>query len=497
MSNLIVIGAGIGGISAAARLARAGYNVTLLEKNAAPGGRVALLEREGYRFDVGPTLFLMPETFAATYADLGERMADHLTLRRVNPNYRVHFHDGSYLDVTPDMARMREQMEAMEPGSFQELLRFLDEGYRHYYTSLEKFVGRNFYNWGEFLNPAHLPLLFTLKPLQKHASVVAQHFSDPRLQAAFSFQNMYLGLSPYDAPATYTLLQFTELAEGVWFPEGGLYRVIEDLVEIAENSGVSVRYDAPVARIDVEEGRATGVTLESGERLDADLVVANADLPYVYASLLPDDGTAERLAQKKYTSSAIMFYWGVAGPRSPELLHHNAFLADHRYRESFEDIFERYTLPEEPSFYINVPSRGDPEFAPPEGDGLMALVPVGSLNSDHPQAWGELRDRARDWIFDHLEALGVDDLRDRILFEESLTPPEYRNRWNLTHGAAFGLSHNVMQVGYLRPHNRHPRYGNLYFVGASTHPGTGLPIVLISARLVEERIRKEHAPPDR
>jgi phytoene desaturase len=221
------------------------------------------------------------------------------------------------------------------------------------------------------------------------------------------------------------------------------------------------------------------------------VVVANADLPYVYSNLLPDDGSAERLARKKFTSSALMFYWGVQGEKSPELLHHNVFLADNEYQPSFDKIFKELTLPQTPSFYINAPARTDASFAPADGDALMALVPVGHLDESRTQDWPALRERARNFVLSKLEEIGVKDLRGRILFEETIGPPEYLKSLNLAKGAAFGLSHNFLQVGYLRPHNRHPRYQNLYFAGASTHPGTGLPIVLLSARLTTERILKE------
>lgn len=497
MNSVLVIGAGIGGIATAARLARAGYQVRVLEKGPQPGGRTGVIEKEGFRFDTGPTLFLMPQTFAETYTALSERIDDHLDLMPLDPTYRVHFHDDTSLDLTPNLVRMREQLDAMEPGSFEAFLRFLSEGYRHYYLSLEHFVGRNFNSWLEYFHPTNLPLLLRLKALVKHQNNTARYFRDPRLQATFSFQNMYLGLSPYDAPATYSLLQFTELAEGVWFPRGGMYRVIESLVAIAEGLGVRFHYDTPVAHIEVEGTRAVGVTLESGERMQADLVVANADLPYVYTKLLPDDGMAARLANKKYTSSALMFYWGIKGERSAALQHHNVFLADHRYRESFDRIFRDLTLPDEPSFYVCAPTRTDPTFAPPDGDSLTVLVPVGHINERHPQDWLALEQRARETVVKRLSALGLKDLEGGITFEATMGPPDYLRALNLAKGAAFGLSHNFAQVGYLRPHNRHPRYGNLYFVGASTHPGTGLPIVLLSARLVVDRILEEQALPVR
>ena len=492
MTSIIVVGAGIGGIASAARLAKAGYQVTVVEKTDRPGGRASTIEERGFFFDTGPSLFLMPASYAETYLALGERMENHLDLARIDPTYRVHFNDGGHIDLISDVLQMREQLEAMEPGSFDGYLRFLRQGYRHYYLSLEKFVGRNFYTWSEYFHPANAPLLIQLHALQKHYAHTAQCFRDPRLRAAFSFQNMYMGLSPFDAPATYTLLQFTELAEGVWYPRQGMYSIIRSLTAIAEKWGVRFRYDTPVARIDVEGSRTVGVTLESGEPLKADIVVANADLPYVYAQLLPDDGSAARLAGKKYTSSTLMFYWGLKGERSERLMHHNIFLSDHAYRLSFDEIFYQHTLPKEPSFYIHAPVRTVPGFAPADHDALMVLVPTGHMDEAQAQDWPALQQRAKQAVLARLARLGLEDLEERIDFEATFTPPDYHRIWNLTKGAAFGLSHNVLQVGYLRPHNRHARYGNLYFVGASTHPGTGLPIVLISARLVTERILREH-----
>jgi phytoene desaturase len=489
--KIVIIGAGIGGIAIAGRLAKAGHAVTVFEKNATPGGRAQVIQKDGFRFDTGPTLFLMPEIYRETYAALGERMEDHLELVCIDPTYRIHFHNSTHLDLSHNLLSMREQLEAIETGAFAKFLEFMAEGYRHYSLSLQKFVGRNFYSYLDYFSPQNLPLLFRLKALTKHAKNIARYFRDPRLQAAFSFQNMYLGLSPYDAPATYSLLQYTELGEGVWFPKGGMYRVIETLVKIVEGLGVHFEYNAPVREIRVNSHQAEGITLEDGTFVKADVVIANADLPYVYANLLPEDGSAARLARKKYTSSTLMFYWGLRGERSSQLLHHNVFLADHEYKASFDKIFKELTLPQTPSFYVNAPARTDASFAPADGDALMILVPVGHLNEKEPQDWEALRTRARRFVIAKLEEIGVKDLEKRIVVEETIGPPYYLHQLNLTKGAAFGLSHNFLQVGYLRPHNRHPRYQNLYFVGASTHPGTGLPIVLLSAKLTAERIFKE------
>jgi phytoene desaturase len=491
--TVLVIGAGIGGIAAAARLTRSGYDVTVLEKNATPGGRCSQLIRDGHRFDTGPTLFLMPEVFAETYRALGERMQDHLDLRRIDPTYRIHFADGTQLALTANLHAMQTQLEAIEPGSFGGLLRYLVEGHQHYHLSLQRFVGRNFYSLPDYFSLQNLPLLFKLKALVKHYDNIGNYFRHPYLKAAFTFQNMYLGLSPYDAPATYSLLQYTELADGVWFPIGGLYRVIESLVSIATAHGVRFMYNTPVQQIEVDGGRAAGVILSDGARLSADVIVANADLPYVYRHLLPATADAERLERLHYTCSAIMFYWGVDTVYS-QLGPHNVFLAGD-YRASFERIFKAHTLPDEPSFYVHAPARIDPAAAPCGEDTLLVLVPVGHLAEATHQDWDALRSHARSTVLHRLADTGVTDLDRHVKFEVSYTAQDWLQRYNLAKGAAFSLSHTFFQVGYLRPQNRHRRYRNLYFVGGSTHPGTGLPIVLISARLTTERILNEIGVP--
>jgi phytoene desaturase len=432
----------------------------------------------------------MPEVFAETYAALGETMSDHLDLKRIDPTYKVHFDDGLRLQLTADIGSMQAQLDQVEPGAFGGFLRYIAEGNRHYKISLEKFVGRNFRNIFEYFSLANLPLLFQLKALIKHYGNVGRFFKDERLKAAFTFQNMYLGLSPYDAPATYSLLQYTELADGIWYPIGGMYRVIETLTAIAEKLGVRFVYNAPVRDIKVAGGKVERVETEDGRNWEADVFVGNADLPYIYKELLPPNSDAPKLDKKSYTCSTIMFYWGV-DKAYPQIAHHNVFLAGD-YKASFDSIFNEHQLPEKPSFYVHAPTRTDDSAAPAGQDSLYVLVPVGHLDENNPQDWSALVDRARETVLTRLGAeMGATDLREHIKFEIVKTPLTWQEQFNLAKGAAFGLSHNFMQVGYLRPQNRHAQFKNLYFTGASTHPGTGLPIVLLSAKLTTTRILQE------
>ena len=493
-SSVVVIGAGIGGIASAAHLARRGLHVTVVEKNAHPGGRCDYFARDGHHFDVGPTLFIMPLLFEAEFAALGTSIHEMLALQRVDPTYRLVFDNGSHLSLTSDIKSMREQLESIQPGSFNGFLRYLEEGNHHYQVAMSRLVNRDFRTASEFFSLSNIPLLFSLRPLIPHYLNMASYFKDPRLKAAFTFQDVYMGLSPFEAPATFSMMSYTELAHGAWYPKGGMYQVVEVLMAIAHQAGVEFEFDTAVERIDVRGNQAHGVVLAGGRRLEADVVLANADLPYVYHDLLPDRDLAEKLAHKRFSCSTISFFWGV-DKRFETLGPHTLFLADD-YKNNFNSIIQKLDLPDNPSLYIHAPARLDPTKAPPDQDTLIAIVPVGHLNETGEQDWGSRRDQARQSVFDRLALIGITDLDKHIKFEVSFNPLSWRKRYNLMKGSTHGLSHNLTQLGYLRPHNRHPRYPNLYFVGASTHPGTGVPTALVSARLVAERITEELGIPD-
>jgi phytoene desaturase len=315
---------------------------------------------------------------------------------------------------------------------------------------------------------------------------MSKYFDDPRLKTAFTFQDVYMGLSPFEAPATFSMMPYTELAHGVFYPRGGMYSIVEALMDLAREADVEFLFDASVARIDVNKAHARGVTLEDGQRLESDAVLANADLPYVYKDLLPDDDLAESLARKRFSCSVISFFWGVDKVYD-SLSPHSLFLADD-YEENFKSIINDLGLPSNPCLYIHAPTRLDPAMAPRGEDTLIAIVPVGHMSGNGDQDWREIRDRARQQVFRRLATLGITDLESHIKFETTYTPLSWFKHYNLMKGSTHGLCHNLTQLGYFRPRNRHPRYHNLYFTGASTHPGTGMPTAMVSGRLSAQHI---------
>jgi phytoene desaturase len=487
--TVLIIGAGVGGIAAAVHLARRGMRVRVVEKNRWPGGRCDRFERAGHQFNTGPTLLIMPHVYEQEFAALGMSLQEQLDLIRVDPTYHLVFDDGTQLALTSDLKRMCDQLEAMEPGSFQGFLRYMGEGSQHYALAMERLVERDFRTAADFFALRNIPLIFSLKPLLQHYRHMSSYFHGARLKAAFTFQDVYMGLSPFEAPATFSMMPWTELAHGVWYPRGGMYRVVQALMDAARQAGVEFSFRARVARIEIEGTRARGVVLADGSRLDADVIIANADLPYVYDRLLPHDVDGERLTHKRFSCSTVSFFWGV-DTVYPSLQPHTLFLAD-AYQENFARITGLHDLPDKPSLYIHAPARLDPGAAPPGEDTLIAVVPVGHLDAPGKQDWLRVRAHARQAVFDRLALVGITDLPAHIKFEVNFLPLSWRQRYNLMRGATHGLSHTLTQLGYLRPHNRHSRYHNLYFVGASTHPGTGVPTALVCARLVADRIEDE------
>lgn len=507
--SVIIVGAGVGGVATAARLAAAGCQVTVVEKNGFSGGRCSLIHCEGYRFDQGPSLLLLPHLFRETFTDLGTSLdAEGVKLVKCEPNYHIHFHDATSIQLSTDIALMKAEIERFEgKDGFERYLAFLQESHRHYELSVEHVLRKNFYSLLSMLRLDFLRNVWALHPFESIYARSTKYFYTERLRRVFTFASMYMGMSPFDAPGTYSLLQYTELAEGIWYPLGGFHKVVEALVTIGERLGVDYKFNTPVNHIQLsqDQKRATGVRLADGTSLTADVVICNADLSYAYNHLLPASSFAKSLLKRKASCSSISFYWAL-DRQFPELGAHNIFLAED-YQESFDSIFKKHLIPDQPSFYVNVPSRLDPSAAPPGCDALVVLVPVGHLQAsatnthngtqgqDQGQAptqdWPAMVATARTTILNTIESRLHISLQPHILTEQLNTPPTWKSTFNLDRGAILGLSHSFFNVLSFRPKTKHPSLHGLYFVGASTHPGTGVPIVLAGAKLVAEQVLRE------
>lgn len=486
--HVIVVGAGLGGLAAAIRLRHRGFRVTVLERHAHPGGRCGLWESDGFRFDTGPTLLLMVDYLRALFAEVGRPLERYLDLRQLDPNYRVHYADGSTLDVTSRLNAVLEGLERIEPGVGPRFLRFLSETATLYRIGLDGFVDRNVHARGDFFNLRNAGLLLRARAMERLQRMVRRYFRTEKLQHTFSFQSLYLGLSPFDSPAIYSLLPYTEVAGGLYFPMGGMHAMPRALARLAEEMGVDIRYRHDVRSLERADGRIAAVVLADGTRLPADLVLANADLPYAYETLLGEK--YPRIDRFDFSCSAFLMYLGV-NRRYPELTHH-ALVVPRDLRTTCDDIFSG-RIPADPAYYICNPSKTDPSLAPPGCENVYVLVPVPSQLPGREIDWSVEGPRLEAAMLDRLERFGLPELRRHIVTRRTFTPADFALEFSATRGEAFGLAHGIDQVGYFRPHNRHPRLANLYFVGQSTHPGCGIPMVLISARLVVERMAAEQA----
>jgi len=485
--NVIIIGAGIGGITTAIHLAREGFKVKIIEKNLSPGGRCGNFTKDGHRFDVGATLLMMTDIYEKTWKSFGKDLYKELDLIRMDPIYSIKFYGDKEILFSSDLTRMQQQLESVETGSYEQFLKYMAESFRTYKLSMKHIIDRNYNNAIQFFNLKNLLLLFKLKAFNNHYSHTAKFFKSEFLRVVFTFQNIYVGQNPFKASAIFAMLPFLELTDGVWFPKGGMFKVVENLISIAKENGVAFEYGKPVKQIMVKNKKVTGVQIEDGSTEEADLVIANADLPYVYDKLLPDKSKAKNIKKLDYTCSAFIFHFAM-DKAYPEFEQHNVFVSND-YRKNIQAVFKTKKLPSDVSFYVHAPARNEGNAAPANQDSISVIVPVGSYNEGDNQDWNELRKTARASVIARLKAEGFSDFEEHIKFESSYNPKTWENLFNISYGSVFGsLSHKLMQMGWMRPHNQHNKYKNLFFVGGSTHPGNGIPMVLLSAKLTTEKV---------
>jgi phytoene desaturase len=481
--RVVVVGAGLGGLSAALRLAAAGREVTLMEREPVPGGRAGRLELGGYGFDTGPTVLTMPELIADALGAVGERLEDWLELTPVDPLYRAYYPDGSTLDVHADAEAMAAEVERVcGPAEAAGYRRFVDWVSALYRVEMGTFIDRNLDSPLGLLGPDLLRLL-ALRGFGRLAPAVGRYLKDPRTQRVFSFQAMYAGLAPQQALAIYAVIAYMDSVAGVYAARGGMHAVPRALAGAAEKHGVRIRYGTEVARVEVVAGRARAVVTTDGERVEADAVVLNPDLPVAYRDLLPPGVAPRRLGRLRYSPSCVVLHVGSNAAYS-QIAHHNIHFG-RAWRRTFDEIIRRGELMSDPSLLVTNPTRADPTLAPPGRQAYYVLAPTPNLTAGID--WASTGPRYRDELVAVLEARGYVGFGAGIEVERLVTPADWAAS-GLAAGAPFAAAHTLLQTGPFRPPTLARGLENVVFAGSGTQPGVGVPMVLLSGRLAAERI---------
>ncbi|WP_213456232.1 phytoene desaturase family protein [Rhizomonospora bruguierae] len=478
--RVVIVGAGLGGLAAALHLAAAGRRVTVLEREPVPGGRAGRLALEGYEFDTGPTVLTMPELIAEALGAVGEELGDWLDLTQLDPAYRAHYPDGSTLDVITDTVRMAAEISrvcgAREADGY---LRFVDHARALWRLERRDFIERNLDSPRDLLT-ANLLRLLAAGGFRRLQTKINQFFRDPRTRRIFSFQAMYAGLAPHDALALYAVIAYLDAVAGVWFPRGGVHAVPRALAGAAEKHGVTIRYGTPAAHVETAAGRATAVVTEDGERILADAVVLNPDLPVAYRDLL-----GQQPRRVRYSPSCVVLHVGSTRGYS-RIAHHNIHFG-RAWRTTFDQVIRRGELMSDPSLLVTNPSRTDPSVAPPGRHTYFVLAPVPNLERA-PLDWrGDLPSRYADSLLRTLEERGYTGFGAGVEVRDVVTPARWADL-GLAAGTPFAAAHTLAQTGPFRPRNLHPTLSNVVFVGSGTQPGVGVPMVLISGKLAAARV---------
>jgi len=479
--HVVIVGAGLGGLSAALRLAGAGRKVTVIERELVPGGRNGLLQRDGYSFDTGPTVLTMPSLIQDALSCVGEDLKDWLELIPVDPLYRAFYHDGSHLDVHADTARMQEEIAtkigAAESAGYAKYVDFVTKLYKY---EMNDFIDRNIDSPLNLLTP-NLAKLIALGGFRKLAPKVNDYLKDPRTQKVYSFQAMYAGVSPQQALAIYAVIAYMDSVNGVFFPKGGMHAVPRALAGAAAKHGVTFKYGTSVTTIEKSNGRATAVVTDSGERIECDALILNPDLPVAYRELLGQ--TPRKVTQLKYSPSCVTLLVGTK-KKYDHLAHHNIHFGD-SWDGVFDELINKKTLMSDPSLLVTLPTHDDPDLAPAGKSSYYILFPTPNLDAGID--WKKEGARYRESMLRTMEERGYTDFADSIEVEHMTTPLDWQAQ-GMERGAPFASAHTFFQTGPFRPANMAKGFENVVFVGSGTQPGVGVPMVLISGRLAAERI---------
>jgi phytoene desaturase len=483
----IVIGAGFAGLSAASFLARAGWQVTLLEKNTGPGGRARVFEAEGFTFDMGPSWYWMPGVFEQYFGQFGKKVSDYYDLIRLDPSYQVVFGENDTLSIPAGMPQLRQLFESLEPGSAARLDAFLAQAAYKYEVGMNKFVHLPSRSVTEFVDWEIVKGAVRLDLLQSMAKHARKFFSHPKLLKLIEFPVLFLGATPENTPALYSLMNYADLALGTWYPKGGMHQIVRGMVALAKELGVKIEYDQEVREIVVENGRTTGVRTATGF-WPADAVVAGADYQHIEQQVLAPEYRHYSPAywdSRTMAPSSLLFYLGV-NRKLEKLLHHNLFF-DEDFSQHAHEIYEAPQWPSRPLFYASVPSKTDSTVAPTGQENLFLLIPV-APDLDDPEA---TREKYYHLLMDRLEKHCGHTIREHVVYKRSYAHRDFVADYHSFKGNAYGLANTLKQTAILKPSLKSSKVSNLYFTGQLTVPGPGVPPSLISGQVVAGEVLKE------
>jgi phytoene desaturase len=480
--KVVIIGAGPGGLTAGMQLAHQGYQVDIYEKNGHVGGRNAAIKLGEYTFDTGPTFLMLLETLEETFRDAGRDMHKLLDLRRLEPMYRLRFHGtGDFFPVS-DGQQMVKEVERVFPGDGKNYLRFRDQEGKKF-DKVYPCLKVPYDSLLSYLKPRFLKAIPRLDPFASVYDRLASYFTHDDLRIAMTFQAKYLGMSPWQCPATFTILSVIEHTYGIFHPIGGLNKISEVMARVVTENGGRIHLNKPVKQLIVKDRAATGVLLENGETVEADAVIINPDFAWAMSNIVrPEDRkkySDAKLKRMEYSCSTFMLYLGV--DKKYDIPHHNVIFAK-SYRDNVDEIVRTKTLPQDPSVYIQNACVTDPTLAPPGKSTLYVLVPIANQTSGID--WAREKKAFRDLVIRTIvEKTELKDLERHIEVEKVITPADWQRDYNIYNGATFNLSHTISQMLSFRPHNRFEEFRNCYLVGGGTHPGSGLPTIYQSGRI--------------
>jgi phytoene desaturase len=491
--QVVIVGAGPGGLAAAMLLAKAGLSVHVIERMPHVGGRTSSLEGGGFRFDLGPTFFLYPRVLEEIFAAVGSDLRAEVPMTRLDPQYHLVFGGGGELRCTPDVPRMVEQIARLNPQDATHFRRFLDDN-RQKLDAFRGILERPWNGLRDLMSVEMVKMLPLVRPWLSLERELARYFSDPRLRLAFAFQSKYLGMSPFNCPSLFSILSYLEYEHGVWHPTGGCGEVSRVMARVAESLGVEISLGEDVTGLDFEGRTVVGVRTNKGA-YRSDALVINADFARAMTRLVPDHlrrrWTDRKIAKKKFSCSTFMLYLGVEGVEH-NLAHHTIYMAED-YESNLADIETRHVLSADPSVYVQNACVTDPTLAPPGHSTLYVLLPV-THQTDNVD-WNAEAPRYRRVALEQLKKLGLRDIERRICWEHMVTPADWDRHYQIHKGATFNLSHSLGQMLHLRPRNRFTELGGVYLVGGGTHPGSGLPVIYESARITSRLLLQDWEMP--